>query len=418
MAKADFRLLSKALALGRFTKRELARAAVVKPNTVGSWLARNSLLIEGDGEIPAPSRGRPELIYRIKESAVPEVRERMGQLFPESAQLAAHDLRASGYLYNIDRAQEHVEAWHKLRQATSDETKTRQAWLAARSWIRMSWEDFADLYSAGVTVPFPHLQQLADLERQVGVGDMPPTGPLAPLAKWLVTRLDEMSRRGVTEGFAATVLRARAMARSRTKAAALTAVALAAPIWWDEGLSEIDAIDPSAVNRCESIANLLLPDQIPVELTMVLDLQGPYQHPEQSQAIVLGIARRSNPTSSWIHWLGFLLSSTNWQTELAPAVLYGLGRAGHVNIHAVRGGLDDSLQKALNTTWTDVPWTPSWHAGKIRTAALSYCRRLLEEYRLTDAAALELESQAKATNGLGIPDADKAAAIFGARAVA
>jgi hypothetical protein len=411
MAGTEFRLLGKALALGRFTAPELARAASAKPNSVASWLRRNPGYVEQDGTVSASGgRGRPQTIYRIKEEALSNIRARLDQLFPQAAELAGRDLRASGYLYNVDRAHEYVEAWRKACQHGSD-AQAKEAEVAARSWIRIAWEDFADLHAGGLMAPFEHLASLAELEREVGAGDVPTSGPLAPLAKWLVKRLDEMSQRGVKEEFAASTLRARALARSRKKAAALTAAALAAEVWWDEGLSDDAALDARAVDRCASVANLLPADKIPQELTIVLDRQGPYQHPEQSQAIVLGIAKRSTAGNASVHhWLSFLLTSSDWQNELAPAVLYGLGRAGHVNIRSVLNRLHDSIRDTLNPRWTDVPWAPAWHPGRVRTEALRYCRTVLDNYDTADQAAQKLETQFAGAQSL---DSSTVAALLG-----
>jgi hypothetical protein len=411
MAGQEFRLLGKALALGRFTALELARAASVKPNSVASWLQRNPEYVKHDGTLSSSSGpGRPQNIYRIKEEAVPGIRARLDQLFPDAAQIAVRDLRTSGYLYNVDRAHEHVEAWRKACRH-GDDAQANQAKVAARSWIRMSWEDFAELHAAGRMPPFELLKRLAELEHQIGVGDLPASGPLAPLAKWLVKRLDEMSQRGVTEDFAASALRARALARSQNKAAALTAAALAVEVWWDEGLSDDATVDASAVNRCASVANLLPPDKIPEELTIVLDRQGPYQHPEQSQAVVLGMAKRSTAGNKLAHhWLSFLMTCWDWEPALAPAILYGLGRAGNVNIHSVLNRLAASVRVALDPHWTDVPWAPSWHPGKVRTEALRYCKTVLDNYCTADQAARELESQ---FNSMKAPNSGTVAALLG-----
>jgi len=395
MAGAEFRILGKVLALGRFTQPELARVASAKPNSVASWIRRNPGLVEPDGTVSGALRpGRPQIIYRIKEEALPKIRARLDELFPEAAQVAGRDLRASGYLYNVDRANQHVEAWRKARQGGKEADAT-QAEAAARSWIRIAWEDFADLHAAGLMPPFQHLVHLAQLELEVGAGDIPSTGPLAPLAKWLVTRLEEMWQRGVTDTFAASTLRARALARSEKKAAALTAAAVAAPVWWDEGLSDDASVDARAVDRCASVANLLPADKIPEEVTIVLDRQSPYQHPEQSQAVVLGIANRSTATNNSVRdWLSFLLTSSEWQNDLAPAVLYGLGRAGRVNMHTVLSLFDsDSVRGVLHPNWTDIPWAHAWHAGKMRTEALDYCHTVLDTYRTADRAARKLKSE-------------------------
>ena len=413
MAGAEFRLLGKALALGRFTAPELARAASVKPNSVASWLRRNPGYVAQDGTVSASGGpGRPQTIYRIKEEALSDVRARLDQLFPQAVQLAGRDLRASGYLYNVDRAHEYVEAWRKARQNGSD-AQANEAEVAARSWIRIAWEDFADLHAAGLMPPFEHLASLAEVERELGVGNVPvpASGPLAPLAKWLVKRLDEMSQRGVTEEFAASTLRVRALARSQKNAAALTAAALAAAVWWDEGLSDDAAVDARAVDRCASVANLLPVGKIPEELTIVLDRQSPYQHPEQSQAVVLGIAMRSTAGNASVHhWLSFLLTSSDWQNDLAPAVLYGLARAGHVNIRSVLNRLHDSIRDTLNPHWTDLPWAPAWHPGKVRTEALRYCRAVLDNYDIADQAARKLESQFAEARSL---DSSTVAALLG-----
>jgi hypothetical protein len=130
-------------------------------------------------------------------------------------------------------------------------------------------------------------------------------------------------------------------------------------------------------------------------VTIVLDRQSPYQHPEQSQAVVLGMVNRSTATSNSVRdWLSFLLTSSEWQNDLAPAVLYGLGRAGRVNMHTVLSRLDsDSVRGVLRPNWTDVPWAPAWHAGKMRTEALAYCQTVLDTYRTADRAARKLKSE-------------------------
>src|SRR5215510_12022767 len=202
MAGAEFRLLGRALALGRFTGADLARAAAVKPNSVASWIRRNPKYFEPDGTTSPEGPGRPQSIYRLRDGALADIRARLDQLFPNAARLAGHDLSASGYTYNADRARNYVEAWRKARQS-GNEAQQEQAEATARSWIRIAWEDFSELHAAGSVIPFEHLQNLAELEREIGTGELPSSGPLAPLAKWLVERLDDMSQRGVTQQFAA-----------------------------------------------------------------------------------------------------------------------------------------------------------------------------------------------------------------------
>ena len=336
MAGSEFRLLGKALALGHFTAPELARAAAINVNTVSSWIRRNPQFVVQDGAKPSSfGPGRPQSVYRLRDDAVPQVRARLDQLFPEAGQYAERDLRANGYLYDVDRAEKCIATWRKACQS-GRETERGQAEVEARSWIRIAWEDFAELNAAGVQIKWEHLKRLAELEREIGGGEQPASGPLAPLAKWLVQRLDAMSQRGITEEFAACTLRVRAQVRSKTSAAALTAAALAAPVWWDEGLSNDVAVGASAVDRCAVVVNLVSSDCIHEELMLMLNRDGPYEHPEQSQAVLLGLAKRSHANDKPIHhWLSFLLTSSDWQIALAPAILYGLGQAGHVNLRAV-----------------------------------------------------------------------------------
>jgi hypothetical protein len=228
-----------------------------------------------------------------------------------------------------------------------------------------------------------------------------------------------MSERGVTPGFADRVIRVRTEVRPRGFSAALTAAALAAPVWADEGLAAAeDGLSEAALRRCGSVAGLVsLRDRLDEVSTILDPVRGICAHPQERQAVALGLVTRSDARSRPLHdWAAGLLMSSEWQrqVELAPAVLRGLLMA---NLTTVLESLCTSLRAAVEMRWTDVCWPAPvpWRAGAIRSDAIEYSRNVLSHYNHAGHAAYALRSQAGASEDAPLPDLQAVVVMLGGR---
>jgi hypothetical protein len=383
MAEEEFRILAGALALGRFTATELVHTTGVKRNTVGSWLRRNVNYIQKEKSEAAerlPGPGRPPVVWRIRDGAAPKIRAVLDSLYPEFVRVSSADLRDGGKcLRSLDLAEAQVNAW-RATNSYRDFSVEQPELIAARSYIKIAWEDFAELHAAGLEVSEKHLLHLAQMECEVGIGNLPASRSLPSLAIWLARRLKLMSDRGVPFQFAARTIRARAQVRSSTDRVALTAAALAAPVWSDEGLADDGEVEVAALNRCVTVADIVPHSQLLREIDLALDQRPTYcfcVNPEESQAILLGLVTRPGACRlpEVRDWLSHLPLSNDWRPELAPAVLRGLVNAPGINLHPLLKILTDPLRAVLNTSQTS-----QWRLGAIRKAAFDYSRRLMESH--------------------------------------
>src|SRR5579859_1205550 len=377
MAAQEYMLLSKAFTLVRFTAAELASAAGANSNTVGSWLRRHQDYLEPAGTARVRSAaGRPQRVWRLRPEAAIKIRAELDRLYPDVLREADGDLRASGHLERLDRAEQHVAAWREA--ARRNDLAAHEALVTARSWVRITWEKFAELDRLNVAVPERELGNLAMLEREIGGGDLPIEKPLPLLIRWFFERTNQMAELGARDGFAARVMRCRANLRSPATAATLTAAALGAAVWWDEGLGTGLTGQAVLLGRCRRYIDLVPPNQLPIELTSALDPGEFRRHPEQRQAVVTGLVSTPDLVSEPIfHWLSYLPLALQWTPELAPPVMQGLLRAG-TRLDAALRTLTASLTAAIDMRWDDVSWTDNWGPGSRRSHVISHARRVLQ----------------------------------------
>lgn len=375
MAEPEYRLAGAALQLGRFTAVELARAAGTNPHTTRTWLQRHDRFVEPD-LTPAPvavtnGKGRPRKAWRLREGAAHALRQSLDQLFPLHFDLPRGDLRRAGQLRHLDEIEIHLKARERAGRLGYVEQMNVED-VAARSWVRIAWEDFATLDSQAQAVAQPMLEHLAALECQLGVGGIVAAESLPEVAGWAAQRLNNMSKRGATVTFAARAMRARVEVRTPRDRARLSAAAVAAPVWADEGMAEQAGVAEATMRNCRLIAEAVPPATLLRELDAAVDRRPSYgmcPDPTQAQAVVLGLAELHITTRNIAmrDWLGFRSSSNDWIIELAPAVLYGLAEAESAHWRRLFDPLEHALRQAsdLAKGWG---WTP----GRLRCAALAY----------------------------------------------
>lgn len=393
MAQEDLRLLSAALALGRFTPSDLARVAKVKRNTVGSWLHRNQKYVQLDAELKAASGpGRPQKRFRLRDGAAVEMRRVLDGLYrapPEHIEEGRSEVVRP---HIFDRIELELANWRAAQRA-GDADSMAENRVSARALIRIAWENLAAFHSAGGQVDHAHLKQLAELECESGLGALPEGDLLRPVASWLAQNVERMTARAVPVEFAGRVLRARAEARRVTDQIKVTAAALAAPVWSDEGLAANDVTEESL--RLSAIVADIVPIEHRLsELSRAIDKTAMYGFcvdGQEAQAVVIGLATRPGADRSIAvrGWLASLHLTNDWLPELAPAVLRGLAEAPGIRLSAL---LDD-LAQPLHETLADFRSRP---AGRLRRQTLEFCERILqtpaaEQYRMHASNSSSLE---------------------------
>ncbi len=380
MAQPEYRLAGAALQLGRFTAVELAQAAGTNPHTARTWLQRNDRFVEPDLMPPTVAavngKGRPRKSWCLREGAAHALRQSLGQLFPLFS--GPHEARPRKIEHprNLDEVEIHLRARERARRLGHPEQMEMEA-VAARSWVRIAWEDFAVLDSQKQGITQPILEHLAALERELGIGGIIESDALPEVAGWAAQRARNMSRRGATKAFAARVMRARVEVRTPRDRARLTAAAVAAPVWADEGHAERAGVGEDTMCDCKLIAEAIPSFVLLRELDMAVDRRPSYglcPAPAHAQAVVLGLAQLHVTTRdiAMRDWLGFRNASNDWIPELAPAVLYGLAEAESAHWSRLFGPLEEALRRAADLA-KDWDWAP----GRLRRTALAYADRAI-----------------------------------------
>ncbi len=382
VAQEEYRLLATSLLLSRFTKAELAKAAGANPNTTASWLNRNRryFVLDPTESQAGTSRGRPRKLWCVREAAAGEMRQELGKLDP-AHRLTIADLPGDGPLKVLRRVEAQLEAWRRSVSA-GDDTAAAEQLIATRSWVRMAWEDFAELEGAGFEVPSTQLRQLAELERETGAGALPEVSPLPQVTIWLTKRLSAMTDRGVSLEFASRTVRVRSEVRSEAERVMLTAASSAAPVWCDEGLAEENGFDVDAIKACKVVAEQVPPSLRVVEVAAAIGRAKAWSYcesDEEAQAVVLGLATQFGRVVD--HEVGFWLAGLHardeWRPELAPAVIRGLAEAQGVIRSRVMNSIANSISGTLRDMLEGPPLSRS-HPGKVRTDAWEYCRKAVE----------------------------------------
>jgi hypothetical protein len=373
LAQEEFRLLATALLLSRFTKAELARSAGANVNTVASWLNRNRqfFALERAPTAPLPGKGRPRNVWRVQNDAIAEMRQRLGKLEPPQ-RLTIADLPGDGQLRTLRRVEVQLETWRRVVR-TGDEIAASEQLVKTRSWIRMAWEDFADLEIAGIEVPSTHLRQLAELEKEAGAGSLPGDSALPQITVWLTRRLSAMVDRGVSLDFAGRTVRVRSEVRSEADRVKLTAASSAAPVWSDEGLADEEGLEVTAINLCKVVAQHVPASQRVREVAIAIGPSKPWSYcrnEEEAQAVVLGLATQFGRVEPEVgSWLAGLHVCEAWRPELALAVVRGLADAEGVILRQVMRSVAQTLQEVL-----DRPPLSRTEPGQVRKDAWRYCK--------------------------------------------
>jgi len=318
----------------------------------------------------------------------------LDQLYPDAMRAANGNLRETGDLQSLEKAEIHVERWRsaerRARQnprAENLESIARREKTSAQNWIRHTWQRFAELDCAEVNIADEHLKNLAKLEREIGGGNLPHTKPLPDFAKWLLLRLQTMSQQGATGDFAIRVMETRAVLRSEVNHAVLTAAVLAAPIWWQEGLAAETTLDESSIGLCERFARRHRAEEMTAAIAFVLSEIGELSLPEaeQRQALVLGLVRHTEERDysfrkETVHqFLSYLRYTKCWGDELALPVVRGLVLGASSELEALATDLGPALSRSLQTQWSAVYWTRSWKPGPTRSDTREFGKRFLDE---------------------------------------
>jgi hypothetical protein len=402
VAAEKYRLLSTAFSLARFSVAELAQAAKVNQNTAASWVKRNKQFLQRAGHVVRRNgAGRPAIIWLLRPGSAPAIRTALNELYSGAMRDAEGNIRETGDARNIENAEQYLERWRVAEKAGSPGSAER-AKVTAQISIRNAWRRFAELDAAGVTIPDGQLTHLAQLEHQIGAGNLPHTQPLPEFVRWLSQRLDDMSQQGATDEFAVEVTTTRARLRSEASLSVLTAAALAAPIWLEEGLL-IDASRPASAHRYSIFLRRGNPDRMVSATALVLNelRNTSCPEPEQRQALVLGLVRHAErldnafQEKSIHHFLAYLRFMSCWGNELAPPLVRGLIRGAGSNSNYLVSVLQPALEAALRERWSGVSWKQEyWEPGETRLRTFEFGQRVLENYPLKQGLVHTLENLA------------------------
>jgi hypothetical protein len=325
------------------------------------------------------------------------MRAAIGQLYPAVAQ-------AGGYLENLQRAR-HLLPYFQSATAAKNEAGAHQAEVAIRSWIRIAWEEYADLHASGFEIPQRHFEDLISVEHEIGAGALPDdrVEPVPLFAKWTLLRLDKMSQLGASDRFAAKVLWLRA--ESWSKADSLMAAAMGAPIWWQEGLERETGLELRGLNRIAEIVGFGSTTKYS-EIIPVLGRAELRRHPEQRQAIALGVVKHAWVTKETVlfEWVSALWQNPCFGDELAIPVAQNMAAANNKELSAAVEPLTQALHNAVEQQLA-ASWTTDWKPGQIRTDAINNAKQILQHTERVKAANLVIEGlQGSAHAGL-TPDA-------------
>jgi hypothetical protein len=379
VAAADARMLRTALLLRRFTLRELVMHAAVPRDTAHSWVKRN---LKRDhigewGDDASKRRGRPAKIWIVSDQGAVALRQRLDSFN------SAPDQPPPATDGHFRRLRELSLEWAAATQSRDQSYQTEVA-AAARVRMRAAWQSYAEMHELGYAVPSEALEELAQFERTLCIGEWWIETDLRAIASWLAGRFRIMGANGVELNFAARVLCARAQARGRETLAQLTTAALGLQIWFDEFPDQL--LTAEDVKACLSIREVV---PIRLQLDHAFSLLTPARsrilqvQPEQRQAIVLGLATAYPVDEEVTTWLLSLEDRDCWSDELAPAVAYGTADRPHVHLRSLVKSFRSSLQRAVESETL-----PSgMYAGRIRRQAQQFARKVLLPYATTSGSS-------------------------------
>jgi|GEM_PF-5046157 len=365
MAYEDVRLLGSALLLGRFTPAELARSANSKLNTARSWVGRNRHHLVEEPVKPR-GKGRPGKMWRI----APSSKELL------SARLKALDVqRLTDELAGKQPSiLQHLEAQHDAwRLALSiDDAAAASELRNLRRMTRISWEEFSDFHRFSGEAPEAQLKLIAEIERDAGGGEFPASDQLRKIAAWLASSIARMRSRAASPEFASRVMRLRSDVRSKADQVKVTAAALAAPVWADEGLAE-EGLEMDDLAACPLIAEFGGAARTLDEVSDAIGygLRGYCRDGEESQAVLCGLTARAQfgAASEVRHWLIYLRAANFWRPELAPVALHAVWEGRDLHERSVLQMLGDQMELALKRQPIKV--------GRLRRRPLDFAQRML-----------------------------------------
>jgi hypothetical protein len=392
MAYDEFRLLAAAVMLERFTADELAAAAQANPHTARSWLRRQAHLLE---KTPGSARGRgaPRKVISLKPGAAETMRQQLDEVRSQTDR-AALETEQRRLLASVERRLKHWQTFNASALSSADPQLT-----ALRVAIRLAWREFARLQAAGQPVEVPHLRHLAEIEHAARVVEPPMDDGLQPIAFWLGERLTRLSKQSVEDGFALRTMWARADVRSEMDRRKITAAALGAPVWSDEGLAR-NEVNVDVLLRCRGIAELVPLEARLMHVSRAIRDNGASLCGDdgEAQAVVRGVTACADAKASTVRdWLAAADRRGDWRPALAPMIIHGLLNSDDLILGAVMDKLREPLVYALeNRKGTE---------GRLRSEAFDFSRRALGHALLgtTPVSVVELPGMARRFGSASLP---------------
>jgi len=363
MTRDESCLAANALALRRFTARDLAQASGINLNSVRSWLNRRRDLFEVSND-SQQAKGRPRNIFVLK-SGAPETLQDSLDEFSRIVSIGSSDAGQTALLHGIE---EKLHLWKMVSNSEIDARGSDQEYGALRAAVRLGWEQLAEWNDGGAAVGDERLRHFAEIEFAASIAAIPTADRIPALSRWLSGRLEAITRRTISAGFAAKVMGARCAVRPRVDFARAIAAALAAPVGSDEGWAD-DEVSPSALFACRAIAEQFgMAERLSLVSTTIDEVGTSRAVPdEEAQAIARGLtscydASRSNDLHLWLA-SGHIRVS--WRPVLAPVAVHSLLDAANFNLHEVVRQFRPSLDIALEMKCA---------AGRLRQEALEKSR--------------------------------------------
>ncbi len=367
MANEELKLAGAALLLGRFTSKQLSDFAGVNPHTARAWVQRNgefwdAVPVEADAR--QRGRGRPAMTFRVLPKASRLLQRQLDRLEQSL------DVMEPALKNEIDGVEAQHKAW--LSASQNGDPIADKEFAGLRTQIRLAWEDCAAFFDARQSPPMELLRRLAEIERHAGISSLPDSEDLFETARWLAGRLKDMNARAVPDRFSGRVWRIRASVRSATEQARLTAAAVGAPVWGDEGLADGEMLTEADVWRCRVVSDETEINARLDDLGRAMD-RGPFalcKTDFERQALARGLTALSNlPTREILGWLAKLQFSSFWSPHLAPVAFHGLIEGPDIRFQSLLSRLADDLSTALNHKPLVI--------GRLRREALDYSANAL-----------------------------------------
>lgn len=372
MTREELKLAGAVLVLRGFTAVELSRFSGVNPHTTRSWLSRNEGLFQKDRQ-RSSGRGRPPETINLLPEALPILRGRMDEIRRTVSGGEGGDRLKKR---TFDKIEAQFDSWRA--SSSSGDPASEMHHGSLRMLIRLAWEDFATTSELGRAPEQRDLKTLAEIERDIGIGELPNVAGIKELAVWLANRIKQMRGRSVSVEFAGKTLRTRVEVRSRADRAKLTGASLGAPIWSDENVASHAAASPEDLMCCDVVAKQTPVDVRIAELADVLDGSGLglcTSHFD-AQALARGLTYIEAKFEADIinGWLARLQFSRLWTETLGPAL-------APVALHRLADAPDTDWTKLLNSLRGDLKKgleaSRSAPLGRLRKMTLDYAETAL-----------------------------------------